>query len=132
MERSLWELSLHHNRLVEVPSRALRNLKKLKYLDLSGNRIDCIELDSFAGLDGSLTYLNLADNSIDSLPREAFGSLPKLDTIDLSGNNIAYLDPNIFQEGMSALSKVHIIIHYNYTFCISLTLIKSVSASVGK
>lgn len=106
LERSLWELSLHHNHLVEVPSRALRNLKKLKYLDLSGNQIDCIEVDSFSGVEGSLERLILADNSIDSLPRNAFSSLPKLDIIDLSGNNIAYLDPSIFQEGMSALSKV--------------------------
>lgn len=106
LERSLWELSLHHNQFVEVPSSALRNLNKLKYLDLSGNQIDCIESDSFSGLGGSLVYLNLAENSIDSLPHDAFGSLPKLDTIDLSGNNIAYLDPNIFQEGMLALSKV--------------------------
>lgn len=106
LERSLWELALHHNRLVEVPSRAIHNLKKLRYLDLSGNQIDCIELNSFAGLDGSLEYLSLADNSIDSLPRDAFTSLPKLETIDLSGNNIAYLDPNIFQDGMPSLVKV--------------------------
>lgn len=106
LERTLWELSLHHNQLVEVPSRALRNLKKLKYLDLSGNQIDCIELDSFAGLENSLERLILADNSIDNLPRDAFSSLPKLDTIDLSGNNIAYLDPNIFQDGMANLAKV--------------------------
>lgn len=109
LERSLWELSLHHNQLVEVPSRSLRNLKKLKLLDLSGNHIDCIELDSFSGLDGSLERLILADNSIDSLPRGAFTSLPKLDTIDLSGNNIAYLDPSIFEDGMPSLAKVKII-----------------------
>lgn len=107
LERSLWELAIHHNQLVEVPSRALRNLKKLKYLDLSGNQIDCIELDSFSGLEGSLERLILADNSIDSLPRDAFSSLPKLETIDLSGNNIAYLDPKLFQDGMPALAKVH-------------------------
>ncbi|XP_055324765.1 chaoptin [Sitodiplosis mosellana] len=106
LERSLWELSLHHNQLVEVPSRALHNLKKLKLLDLSNNHIDCIELDSFFGLDGSLERLILADNSIDSLPRGAFTSLPKLDTIDLSGNNIAYLDPSIFEEGMPSLAKL--------------------------
>lgn len=107
LERSMWELSLHHNQLVEVPSRALRNLKKIKFLDLSGNQIYCIEFNSFSGLDASLERLILADNLIDSLPRDAFSSLPKLDTIDLSGNNIAYLDPNIFEEGMPSLSKVN-------------------------
>lgn len=106
LERSLRELSIHHNQLVDVPSRAIRNLKKLKYLDLSGNQIDCIKLDSFDGLDMSLERLVLADNSIDSLPNDAFSSLPKLDTIDLSGNNVAYLDPKIFQDGMPNLAKV--------------------------
>ncbi|XP_031631630.1 chaoptin isoform X2 [Contarinia nasturtii] len=106
LERSLWELSLHHNQLVEVPTRAIRNLKKLKYLDLSANQIDCIEIDSFFGLEASLERLILADNAIDSLPRNAFSSLPKLDTIDLSGNNIAYLEPNIFDDGMPSLAKL--------------------------
>lgn len=36
--RSLWELSLRGNDLREVPSRALRDLHKLKTLDLSGTR----------------------------------------------------------------------------------------------
>lgn len=107
LERSLWELSLQHNELVEIPSRAIRNLKKLKYLDLSGNLIDCIELDSFAGLGGSLEHLILANNFIGSLPREAFASLPKLETIDLSGNNLAYIDVNVFHEGMQNLAKVY-------------------------
>lgn len=106
LERSLWELVIRHNQLVEIPSRAIHNLKKLRHLDLSSNAIDCIELNSFAGLDGSLEYLSLADNSIDSLPRDAFTSLPKLETLDLSGNNIAYLDPNIFENGMPMLAKV--------------------------
>lgn len=106
LERSLWELSLHDNELVEIPSRAIRNLKKLKLLDLSRNQIDCVELDSFTGLGGSLESLSLAENSLDTLPRDAFASLPKLETIDLSGNNLAHLDANVFQDGMPNLVKL--------------------------
>lgn len=32
LERSLWELLLQNNELIEVPSRAIRHLKKLKHL----------------------------------------------------------------------------------------------------
>lgn len=112
LERSLWELSLHHNELIEIPSRAMRNLKKLKFLDLSGNFIDCIEVDSFAGLGGSLETLIVANNFIGTLPRDAFASLPRLETIDLSGNNLIQLDANVFQDGLQYLSKVFFYIHY--------------------
>jgi hypothetical protein len=36
LERSLWELKLQYNDLTDVPSRAMRHLKKLRLLDLSG------------------------------------------------------------------------------------------------
>jgi Leucine-rich repeat (LRR) protein len=36
LERSLWELELQYNDLTDVPSRAMRHLKKLRLLDLSG------------------------------------------------------------------------------------------------
>lgn len=106
LERTLWELSLHHNALIEIPSRAMRNLKKLKFLDLSNNFIECIEIDSFAGLGGSLETLIIANNFIGTLPRDAFATLPKLETIDLSGNNLIQLDANVFQDGLQFLTKV--------------------------
>lgn len=37
LERTLWELHLTHNHLSNVPSRALRFLRKLQVLDLRGN-----------------------------------------------------------------------------------------------
>lgn len=106
LERSLWELLLHHNELVQVPSRSIRHLRKLRTLDLSANRISCIEQDSFRGLEDSLQIMSLADNSINTLPPDAFGGLPNLDTIDLSGNNLAHIDANVFRDGMPRLTKV--------------------------
>lgn len=34
LDRSLWDLYLYHNQLVEIPSRALRRLQKLRLLGL--------------------------------------------------------------------------------------------------
>lgn len=36
LERTLWKLDLNHNELLDVPSKALRYLQKLRYLDLTG------------------------------------------------------------------------------------------------
>lgn len=129
LERSLWELMLQHNELIEIPSRAIRHLQKLTHLgkifgfydifvhatklvngffevDLSGNQISCIEPDSFRGLENSLHTLILSSNSINNLPPDSFSTLPQLDTIDLSGNNLESIDANIFRDGMPRLSKV--------------------------
>lgn len=105
--RSLRELMLQHNELIEIPSRAIRHLQKLTHLDLSGNQISCIEPDSFRGLENSLHTLILSKNSINSLPPDSFSTLPQLETIDLSGNNLEWIDANIFRDGMPRLSKVH-------------------------
>lgn len=32
LERTLWELFLQHNELIEIPSRAIRHLQKLRHL----------------------------------------------------------------------------------------------------
>jgi Leucine-rich repeat (LRR) protein len=106
LERSLWKLSLRHNRLIEVPSKALRYLQKLVHLDLTGNEISHIDMDSFRGLRNSLETLVLADNSISELSQDDFQGLPNLDTIDLSGNSLTVIDPRIFQDGMGKLSRI--------------------------
>lgn len=106
LERSLWELLIHHNELIKIPSKSLRYLKKLRIIDLSANKITCIEPDSFRGLENSLEILNLADNSIASLPADCFTGLPNIESIDLSGNNLAQVDANAFREGMPRLSRL--------------------------
>lgn len=106
LERSLWELILNNNGIVKVPTKALRYLQKLRYLDLSGNEISLIERDSFRGLQNSLQTLILADNSISELSFEAFQGLPNLKVLDLSANNLHEISPDIFREQMNSLEKV--------------------------
>lgn len=106
LERSLWELYLAHNELIEVPTKALRYLQKLKTLDLSGNKIDTIEKDSWRGLEATLQMLYLRDNYISSLPSDGFSALAVLDTLDLSSNNLRHIDGSVFRDGMERLSKV--------------------------
>lgn len=106
LERSLWELILIDNGIVKVPTKALRYLQKLRYLDLSGNQIALIDRDSFRGLQNNLQTLILADNSISELNIETFQGLPNLKVLDLSGNNLHEITPDVFREQMNSLEKV--------------------------
>ncbi|XP_059479026.1 chaoptin [Neocloeon triangulifer] len=92
LERSLWELALQRNRLTSVPNRAIRYLRRLRLLDLTGNDIYELFPDSFRGLEESLETLILADNSISSLPPGAFSELSRLETLDMRGNALQNLD----------------------------------------
>ncbi|KAG8233708.1 hypothetical protein J437_LFUL014312 [Ladona fulva] len=107
LERSLWELALRYDRLVSVPSRALRYLQKLKLLDLTGNEISDLSSDSFRGVESSLQTLILADNSLTHLPPAALRELPLLHTLDLRRNSLLGLESQVFDGATSQrLAKV--------------------------
>ncbi|XP_018916945.2 uncharacterized protein [Bemisia tabaci] len=79
-------LDLSHNHLTFVSiaeRRSLSNLKSLKMLDLSHNRIEELTEDMFAN-NTKLTSLNLAGNPITVLPVAAFVPLSNLDYLDVS------------------------------------------------
>lgn len=107
LERSLWELILRSNGLIDVPTKALRSLYNLQLLDLSGNEITFIERDSFRGLQNALRHLILSDNSISNIPIDTFHGLPNLNTLDLSSNNLHEITPDVFREQMNSLVKVN-------------------------
>ncbi|KFB38898.1 AGAP000019-PA-like protein [Anopheles sinensis] len=106
LERTLWELVLEHNQLVEVPSRAIRDMRKLRLLSLRGNDITTLEPDAFRGIENTLQTLVLADNSITQLAPGTLGGLPSLETLDLSGNGLMQLDANVLRDGLGRLSKL--------------------------
>jgi Leucine-rich repeat (LRR) protein len=108
LERSLVDLILKNNRLIEVPTKALRHLTKLKTLDLSGNEIGSIARDSFRGLQDTLEILNLADNSIRFLPIDTFHGVPRLTSIDLSSNNLMEIETDVFREQIDRLERVNL------------------------
>ncbi|KAJ8023846.1 Carboxypeptidase N subunit 2 [Holothuria leucospilota] len=80
-------LHLQENRLSEIPVDMLEVLLKLKYLDLSNNRIDTIEKYSFRE-NQLLELLLLNDNKIQVIHQYAFEGLDKLQYLHLKGNVI--------------------------------------------
>lgn len=107
LERSLWELELTGGNLVSVPSRALRHLQKLRFLNLTDNEINEITPENWRGLEETLQVLSLADNAISHLPDGIFSSLQNLDTLDLSGNAISEIESNVFSSGPQRLVRLY-------------------------
>uniref|UniRef100_A0A182VVJ1 LRRCT domain-containing protein n=1 Tax=Anopheles minimus TaxID=112268 RepID=A0A182VVJ1_9DIPT len=106
LERTLWELVLEHNQLVDVPSRTIRDLRKLRLLSLRGNDITTVGTDAFRGVESTLQTLVLADNSITLLAPNTLAGLPNLESLDLSGNGLMQLDASVFRDGLGKLSKL--------------------------
>ncbi|KAK9496756.1 hypothetical protein O3M35_013038 [Rhynocoris fuscipes] len=96
LEWSLWELHITNCRLSNIPGNAIRHLKKLKTLNLTGNAITNISSEQLRGVANILQTLILANNHISVLPPGIFSTLTSLEILDLSGNSILSLEPSVF------------------------------------
>ncbi|XP_064628350.1 adhesion G-protein coupled receptor G2-like isoform X7 [Lineus longissimus] len=80
------ELDLSHNEIEHIPQKksVLKNLRKLKKLQLSTNRITSINDGDFTDLK-ELINLDLSSNPITTITAKAFTGLRHLSVIDLRG-----------------------------------------------
>ncbi|NWH79097.1 LRC26 protein, partial [Piaya cayana] len=81
----LLRLSLPHNRLAQIHSRALVGLGALQDLDLSNNYLTVLTLETFLPLT-SLATLNLGSNRLRKLEPEVLLALPQLQAVLLQDN----------------------------------------------
>lgn len=128
-ETTLKNLNLQDNLLPAVPIEALKPLKALALLDLSGNRISQLPDDAFAtlklntlkladngnmtisshsfrGLERTLKNLNLKGTRQRQVPAEAIRQLSHLAFLDLAQNGIRSLGGGLFRtlDSLSALN----------------------------
>lgn len=82
---TLTALGLPNNRLVGVPSEALRSLIHLERLDLSNNRIQSLSGQPFDGLD-RLRFLDLSGNALETIAPEVFAAPSGLRSLQLRSN----------------------------------------------
>ncbi|XP_026322617.1 leucine-rich repeat neuronal protein 1-like [Hyposmocoma kahamanoa] len=95
-------LNLSRSRVEWIENGSFKNLKQLRILDLSHNRLTAAKLGPHA-FEGnyspeeyeplpSMRVLNLAYNDLHSLNSDLFEHLPELTELDLSGNPLGIID----------------------------------------
>ncbi|XP_068621704.1 protein artichoke [Battus philenor] len=127
---SLLRLHLINGLLSDIPIEAFQNLKKLKTLDLHGNRLANLKRNQFRGmrdlelldvsynnitkLDGShmgdltkLGWCNASHNLIADIPRGMFARNTVIKVVHLDNNKLKKLDTNSFK-GMRFLRRLYL------------------------
>ncbi|CAH2237876.1 jg4888 [Pararge aegeria aegeria] len=126
----LEKLHLVNGLLTDIPPEAFQNLKKLKTLDLHGNRLATLKRNQFKGLrdtevldlsynnitklDGShigdltkLGWCNASHNLLPDIPRGMFARNTVIKVVHLDNNKIKKLDTNSFR-GMRFLRRLYL------------------------
>lgn len=93
---NLIELNLSKNNLTSVKYINVTMLNVLEIFDLSCNHIQHIDKNYFSGQMKSLKRLNLSGNKLDGILKEPFHNLLNIDTLILSNNNISIIDLETF------------------------------------
>nr|XP_023012445.1 toll-like receptor 7 [Leptinotarsa decemlineata] len=130
MTGTLFRLHITNGNLSTPPPESLQPLRRLKKLDLHGNRIKDLKRNQFKGLrdveildlsfneipkiDGShlsdltkLSFLNVSNNKLKEITRGAFARNTVLKVLNVSFNQIKKLDQNSFR-GMRFLRRLYL------------------------
>lgn len=89
-------LTVRNCLLTSVPTRALKPLKQLIYLDLSDNKISRLNNDSLKFVNSTLKYLGIANNSIAEFPSTLLKHLPNLEVLDVRQNQLLEIPSDAF------------------------------------
>lgn len=95
----LEELKITRASLKSIKNQAFVNLRGLKRLDLSENRIDSIEANAFNEIGHTLISLRISHGlgmQMFQIPHESFRQLTALEALDLSNNKLKTLNDNSF------------------------------------
>lgn len=74
-----------HNQLANI-SKLLQNVSSLTEIDLSYNKLETIDRNTFGGLN-NLKAIYLSHNQLEHIDADGFADSPNLEIIDLSNNN---------------------------------------------
>ncbi|XP_062537568.1 chaoptin [Armigeres subalbatus] len=95
----LEELRITRSGLKSIKNRAFANLRGLKRLDLSENRIDSVEANAFNEIGHTLLSLRISHGfggQLFQIPHESFRQLTTLEALDLSNNKLKTVNENSF------------------------------------
>lgn len=85
----LEDLKIYKAGLKTIKNNAFREIRTIKRLDLSENKINTIENDAFKEVGHSLTSLRISRGlSMDTIPVAPFKALKSLEELDLTNNRL--------------------------------------------
>jgi len=96
-------LDLSHNELEGALPAEIRNMRSLRTLDVSGNRMTGVPAE--VGQLRELRVLDLSDNRLTGLPYE-LGNLQRLEVLDVSGNAYSEQDLSRIQSELPATTVI--------------------------
>ncbi|CAI4233185.1 unnamed protein product [Auanema sp. JU1783] len=106
LENSLVELSMSNNKLTDIPTKSLSNLRALSILQMKCNKIGNLTETSFINI-STLIDLDLSCNKICEISKDAFGSIKStLQNLILDSNCMKNF-PGEALKGMDSLIGVH-------------------------
>uniref|UniRef100_A0A2S2R5K6 Chaoptin n=1 Tax=Sipha flava TaxID=143950 RepID=A0A2S2R5K6_9HEMI len=104
--KKLKYLDLQGNRLEKLQKNQFKGLRDLETLDISNNNITKIDSSHFSDLT-KLVSINLANNSLPSVTRGAFARNTLLRILNLSSNKLTRLDSELFR-GLRFLRRLYL------------------------
>ncbi|KAG5669790.1 hypothetical protein PVAND_000083 [Polypedilum vanderplanki] len=93
---NLLTIRAEYKSISKIRKENLKNLNKLRFLDLTGNKIETIEAGSFDDL-VELISLGMSNNKIKNLHENLFKNLVKLEELYLQDNQISLFKPKQFE-----------------------------------
>ncbi|KAL6443741.1 hypothetical protein ACFW04_001670 [Cataglyphis niger] len=104
--KKLKTLDLHGNKIKDLKRNQFKGLRDAEFLDLSHNLIDKLDTSHLADL-VKMGWCNMSHNAISDLKRGTFARNSVLKVLNLSHNKIRKLDSNTFR-GMRFLRRLYL------------------------
>ncbi|XP_060589954.1 fibroblast growth factor receptor 2-like isoform X1 [Ruditapes philippinarum] len=90
------DLEINNCDITEIPTGVLSNLPRLRYINLRGNTISVLDVQSFSNMT-SLQSINLSNNRLKTILPNTFINLPELNEISLQNNKLNNISRNAFR-----------------------------------
>ncbi len=94
---NLTGLFMSNTKITHISDNSFTSLNKIRYLDLSNNKIGDIGQEFLNGLEDSLTYIELKGIGMTTFPTKALGIIKDIYEIKLNHNSIQHLSAHLFE-----------------------------------
>jgi len=109
-------LSLNYNQITTVHKNALRDLVKVEKIEIVGNKLESLDVDTFQN-NVNLKLVLLYHNKLKVIPADLFGRNKLVESIQLQNNSISQIEKGFYRP-LEKLTKAD----FSSNICISETI----------